>query len=278
MDWWKSGLSALGLGGLFASSSAMGMLSSVQQYNYQKKLNQQQYNLTQRGYRESALNQKIGYMNAGLNPALMYSNGVSFGNYNAGQASAVDMSGILNNSLNSLTNAKQQRVQAEEAEAGIGYTNAQTEYIKEQIRTERLNQQMNLLQQQGQQIDNALKNKDLSTYDKRFLIFQKREIAETQATLTNSVSNQMQAESALRNASTNAMTYAMYRGMNKPIIEFNELNPALARRLYGFSQFTGGVGNIYRHNSGFSFGGKSAKEKYLDSYYKGKNSKQYYGY
>lgn len=72
--------------GLFGTNAKASML---RQYKYQRLLQQQQYDLTQQGYRESPINERIGLENAGYNPLLAVSNGMSYGNYSSGQSTAV---------------------------------------------------------------------------------------------------------------------------------------------------------------------------------------------
>ena len=73
--------------GLFGSNNAA--KAAKRQYEYQRLLNQQAYDLTQQGYREGPMNQRIGYESAGINPILAMSNGASFGSFSGGSASAV---------------------------------------------------------------------------------------------------------------------------------------------------------------------------------------------
>lgn len=103
------------------------------QYNYQRLLQQQQYDLTQRGYRESPANQRIGLEAAGYNPLLAVTNGVQYGSYSSGQSSAVsDAAEQTNASSNRFNSA----INAMSAIAGLKATNASAEKMSQEAQTE----------------------------------------------------------------------------------------------------------------------------------------------
>lgn len=132
--------------GLFGTNAKASMLK---QYNYQRLLQQQQYDLTQQGYRESPTNQRIGLESAGYNPILAVNNGLSYGNYSSGQSTAaMDSNDNVNNGLIALQTL-----------ANIQKTNAEKDYIETQ--TENLgNSPSNFI---GNFIKGFTKNNDMSS-------------------------------------------------------------------------------------------------------------------
>lgn len=145
-----------------------------QQYNYQRLLNQQAYDLTQQGYRESPLNQRIGYESAGINPIFAMSNGASFGSYSGGSAgmahgsSSSDIGNMITNAYKAFQ-LERNKTNAEilGINAGIKNTNADTALKAEQAMTERARQTQIDVQNAKTRLETDLTRKDLDYYDRR---------------------------------------------------------------------------------------------------------------
>lgn len=170
------GSGALGaLGSIFGKSKNSASEAAARQYHYQRLLNQQMYDLTQQGYRESPLNQRIGYESAGVNPILAMANGGSFGSYSGGSASApmdsttAEMGSMITNAYKAFQ-LERNKTNAEilGINAGIKNTNADTALKAEQTMTERSKQIQMDFQNAMMDVQTHLARKDLSTYDRRF--------------------------------------------------------------------------------------------------------------
>lgn len=148
---------------------------AAQQFEYQKLLNQQQYDLTQQGYRESPLNQRIGYESAGINPILAMSNGATFGSYSGGSAgmphgsSSAEIGNMITNAYKAFQ-LERNKTNAEilGINAGIKNTNADTALKAEQTMTERSKQIQMDFQNAMMDVQTHLARKDLNSYDRRF--------------------------------------------------------------------------------------------------------------
>lgn len=119
--------------GLFGNKGTNAAQAMALQYKYQKLLQQQQYDLTQQGYRESPSNQRLGLESAGYNPLLAVTNGVQYGSFSSGQSSAVsdyaDQTNARSNRFNSAINAMS-------AIAGLKATNASANKMTQEALTE----------------------------------------------------------------------------------------------------------------------------------------------
>lgn len=205
---------AIGIGkfamGLFGSDSAA--KAAKRQYNYQKLLNQQQYDLTQQGYRESPLNQRLGLEAAGYNPILaLGGGGMSYGSYSAGSASA-PMDSTTSDLGNMATNAYQTFKLARDKNnadiagimAGIKNTNADTALKDQYAMTEEAKRIQMDFQNAQIEAETMLKRKDLDTYDRRFYQFIAESASRIQRNSVLNAVNQMDAETNRQNAATNA--------------------------------------------------------------------------
>lgn len=163
-------------GPIFGAAAGMisGATSARKQYKYQSKLNQQAYDLTQRGYRESYGNMRIGLENAGYNPLLAVNGGMSGATFSGGSATGASYDG--SGYANAFTNAKQQKSQEKlndatigQLESQIGVNNAEASYKEGLLQSE-------IIKQSGYDLDNAIKDlqrqkeqKELSIWDKKLL-------------------------------------------------------------------------------------------------------------
>lgn len=125
-----------------ASSSAED--AARRQYDYQRLLNEQAYELTQRGYREGPTNLRFGWENAGFNPILaLGGSGTSYGTYSGGSASApmdsstADMGNMITNAYKTFSLMKDKnKAEIFGIMAGAGAQNAETALKREQAMTE----------------------------------------------------------------------------------------------------------------------------------------------
>lgn len=162
------------LGSIFGKSKDSASVAAARQYHYQRLLNQQQYDLTQQGYRESPLNQRIGYESAGVNPILAMSNGASFGSYSGGSASAPmdsttsEMGSMLTNAYKTFAlERSKNKAEILGINAGIKNTNADTALKAEQTMTERARQTQIEVDNAKTRLETDLAQKDLDYYDRR---------------------------------------------------------------------------------------------------------------
>ncbi|UNI72404.1 MAG: DNA pilot protein [Chaetfec virus UA24_2340] len=222
-----------------ASSFASGAASSFKQYKYQKRLNQQAYDLTQRGYREQYGNMRQGLENAGYNPLLAVNGGMSGATFSGGSASAPNMD--FAGSMNAFTNAKQQRSQNEvndatvkQLESQVGVNNAEANYKEGLLQSE-------IIKQSGYDLDNAIKDlqrqkeqKELDIWDKKLL--SELENIQQDTTLKrahayqaqmDAISSRIQAGASVTNAKANYMNategnpYRLGREIGKKVFKWN---------------------------------------------------------
>lgn len=196
--------------GLFSKDSAAE--AAKRQYNYQRLLNQQQYDLTQQGYRESPTNQRLGLEAAGYNPILaLGGGGMSYGSYSAGSASA-PMDSTTSDLGNMATNAYQTFKLAREKNnadiagimAGIKNTNADTALKFQYAATEEAKRIQMDFQNAKIEAETKLTQKDLDTYDRRFYQFIAESASRIERNSVLNAVNQMDAQTNAQNAATNA--------------------------------------------------------------------------
>lgn len=226
-----------GLKNLFKKSDSAAE-AAARQYKYQTLLNQQAYDLTQKGYLESPLNQRIGYESAGINPIFAMNNGASFGSYSGGSASAsqdstsADYSNMLTNAYKALA-LETRKTDAEilGINAGIKNTNADTALKAEQTMTERSRQIQMDFQNAMMDVQTHLAKKDLDTYDRRFYSnlyeqFQRAENYRASASLS-----EYNAETARISAEANA--YEVDYREKHPFYNWADRWTSVAGRVFG---------------------------------------------
>lgn len=186
--------------------------AAARQYNYQRMLNQQQYDLTQQGYRESPTNQRIGLEAAGYNPILaLGGGGMSYGSYSSGSASA-PMDSSTSDLGNMVTNAYQTFKLARDKNnadiagimAGIKNTNADTALKDQYAMTEKAKRIQMDFQNAQIEAETKLRQKDLNTYDRRFYQFIAESASRIERNSVMNAVNQMDAQTNRQNAQTNA--------------------------------------------------------------------------
>lgn len=235
----KAGLEIGGslLMSLFGRKDSASALAQ-QQYNYQRLLNQQAYDLTQLGYRESPLNQRIGYESAGINPILAMSNGATFGSYSGGSAgmahgsSSADIGNMATNAYKIFAlERNKNKAEILGINAGIKNTNADTALKAEQAMTERSKQIQMDFQNAMMDVQTHLARKDLDTYDRRFYSnlyeqFQRAENYRANASLA-----EYNAETARMSAEANA--YETQFRENHPIYNWLDRGASVVGRVFG---------------------------------------------
>lgn len=233
------GSGALGaLGSIFGKSKNSASEAAARQYHYQRLLNQQAYDLTQQGYRESPLNQRIGYESAGVNPILAMANGASFGSYSGGSASAPmdsttsEMGSMITNAYKTFAlERSKNKAEILGINAGIKNTNADTALKAEQTMTERSKQIQMDFQNAMMDVQTHLARKDLDTYDRRFYSnlyeqFQRAENYRASASLA-----EYNAETARMSAEANA--YETQYRENHPFYNWADRWTSVAGRVFG---------------------------------------------
>lgn len=233
------GSSAFGaLGSFFGRAKDNASALASQQYRYQTLLNQQAYDLTQQGYRESPLNQRIGYESAGINPIFAMSNGASFGSYSGGSAgmphgsSSSDIGNMITNAYKAFQ-LERNKTNAEilGINAGIKNINADTALKAEQTMTERSKQIQMDFQNAMMDVQTHLSRKDLDTYDRRFYSnlyeqFQRAENFRANASLA-----EYNAETARMSAEANAYE-SKYREEH-PVYNWLDRSASVVGRAFG---------------------------------------------
>lgn len=231
-----------GIGGMaksfFGKNNDSASALASQQYEYQRLLNLQAYELTQQGYRESPLNQRIGYESAGINPILAMSNGATFGSYSGGSAgmahgsSSSDIGNMITNAYKAFQ-LERNKTNAEilGINAGIKNTNADTALKAEQTMTERSKQIQMDFQNAMMDVQTHLARKDLSSYDRKFYSnlyeqFQRAENYRANASLA-----EYNAETFRMNAEANAYE-ADYREKH-PFYNWADRWTSVAGRVFG---------------------------------------------
>lgn len=124
-----------------AISYAQSRKAQARAYNYARLLQQQQYDLTQQGYRESPGNMRTGLESAGYNPMLAIQNGSATGGVNVSGGSPV--SSFAPESPNLVSNATdvlRLKNETEQTEAinDVNYANADKAKAEKAILVEKL--------------------------------------------------------------------------------------------------------------------------------------------
>lgn len=205
--------------GSLASGIASGVMAGhgqYQAYKYNKKLQQQQYDLQQRGYREGPTNARQGFVNAGYNPILALQSGGQFAG--AGNAGGVgSISGNMPDLGEAGTNAyrafrletQNMKNQTAQTEATVQQANAQAELNKEQALTEQ-SKRINLEFQNAMlDVEKHLKDKELSWADRKFYseVYDNMQRAENYGAMASIA--RYNADINAKNAETNAKQMAL---------------------------------------------------------------------
>lgn len=265
------------LGSMFGSNKDSASDLARQQFNYQKLLNQQAYDLTQQGYREGPGNMRFGWESAGFNPILaLGGSGTSFGTYSGGSASmphgssSSDMGNMVTNAYKVFSLMKDKNT-AEIAgiNAGINNTNADTSLKEEQAITEntrRLHMEADI---EKTRLEAILLDKDASNYEKKLA-------ADIYHKITSAEAAAGQATAAALNAETNRKMNAANIADAELAEEWIRKHPVLHSTGKNIPVATGAVRDIglgFGGAKGISFGTKStgSKSKMYSDYKPPKN-------
>lgn len=163
----SAGVSALG-------SIFGGMASNAISVDQQKDLQRYQAALNYKYAKKSALNMptfnRQGLENANFNPMLAISNGLSGANASwstGGSATTSDLSGAVNNALNTALSVRQQNNQDKLANSQVAVNNADSVLKNNQAITEMYSQLEKLNHADLMQAQKMLTDKNVSWYDKQ---------------------------------------------------------------------------------------------------------------
>lgn len=177
------------LGGVGSSA-----LSSVMNYNYAKKLMDKQYDINIRTLRNAPSASRQGYVDAGYNPLLaLGSNQAGFSASSSGVGA--DLTSGLEQGINSAIAMKQNKAQ-------INNINADTALKNNQGETEKAKRIQMEFQNAMTDVETHLRQKDLSTYEKRFYSDLYEQMQRAENYRANSAVAQMNAETNRMNART----------------------------------------------------------------------------
>lgn len=241
--------------GLFGGSSAS--KAAERQYNYQRLLNQQAYDLTQQGYIDSPMNQRLGLEKAGYNPLLaLGGGGLSYGSYSGGSASA-PMDSTASEMGNMLTNAyqvfnlmrKKNTAEIQSIRAGVDNTNADTALKAEYAMTEQAKRTQMEFQNSMLDVQKHLAQKDLSWKDRLYYsqVYRNMQEAENYSAIANI--KKYEAETNRKMADINADRYAGEISSQLAESEWRRFHPRQVWILDNARRYGGiinGVYNAYR--------------------------------
>lgn len=206
----SAGIGALGniLGGL--GSNALSSYQAQQLAEYQAKLN---YKYAKKSAVNMPTYNRQGIEKAGYNPMLaLGSIGASNSNWTSAQGlTTPDFSDVGSNAVSNALSVQQQRNQNDLATAQINNTNADTQLKQQQTLTETFEQAQKQVHADLERIDSELKRKDLSYYDRKYLLWEKhmnteieRMNVQNRADIMQAQSSQIQANASIKNAVSNA--------------------------------------------------------------------------
>lgn len=222
--------------GLFGSNNAA--KAAQRQYEYQRLLNQQAYDLTMQGYREGPMNQRQGYEMAGINPIFAMSNGASFGSFSGGSASAVadsstaDLGNMATNAYKVFSLMRNKNTaEIASINAGIKNTDADTALKAQYAMTEQAKRTQMQFQNAMYDVQKHLAQKDLDSYDRRLYAnlynqFQQAENNRAMASVAR-----YNAESMRMNSEANA--YETQYRKEHPVYNWADRWGSVAGRFFG---------------------------------------------
>lgn len=240
-------------------NGAFNTYNAERQIAASKELQENAYNLTQKGYQESPGNLRKGLESAGYNPILAVNNSSAFssGSYSAspGGATGNPASGIDESVANAYRIAKMEkpRNEAEIAnmQAGTNATNASVSLINEQAKTEQYKQKNLETQSFLNDANRELAKKDLSWRDRLNLAEVKSKIIQAKA------AHQL-AEVGQLNAHTAQAEYNLRKGVTdyenvsrKAISDFYKKHPIQKNITTGIGEWTGAVGKVFSGSKKF---------------------------
>lgn len=207
--------------GLIGSSIGYARSKSMQRraYEYARELQQQQYDLQQKGYLEGPTNARQGLVDAGYNPILALNQGSSFagsvsGGTPVGAPSYGDDLGYGGNSASNAyqtfkLNKQSVNNQTLTSLATVEQSNAQAELAKEQAITEQAKRTQMDFQNAMYDVEKHLKQKELDWADRKFYseIYDNMQRAENYGAMAsiaryNAITERQNAETNAMNANT----------------------------------------------------------------------------
>lgn len=180
------------LAGLFGAGGSA--LSSMINYRSAKKLMDRQYNINLKTLRNAPSAAREGFVNAGYNPLMALGSGQS-GFSASSSGVGADLTSGLEQGINSAIAMKQNKAQ-------INNINADTALKNNQGETEKAKRIQMEFQNAMTDVETHLKQKDLSTYEKRFYSNLYEQMQRAENYRANSAVAQMNAETNRMNAQT----------------------------------------------------------------------------
>lgn len=178
------------LGG-FLGNSANSLLGSLMSYRSAKKLQNHQYDLNIKTLKNAPSASRQGFSDAGYNPLLaLGSSNQGFSANSSGVSSDLGSAGV--SGANSALAIKQNKATIANTEAGTNLTNEQAE-------TEKAKRVQMDFQNAMTDVETHLKQKDLSTYDRRFYQEMYESMQRAENYRANSAVSRMNAETERMN-------------------------------------------------------------------------------
>lgn len=171
-------------------------LSSLINYKSASKLMDKQYDINLKTLRNAPSASRQGFVNAGYNPLLALGSGQS-GFSASSSGVGADLTSGLEQGINSAIAMKQNKAQ-------INNINADTALKNNQGETEKAKRIQMEFQNAMTDVETHLKQKDLSTYEKRFYSNLYEQMQRAENYRANSAVAQMNAETNRMNANTSA--------------------------------------------------------------------------
>lgn len=192
-------IGATALGGLFGAGSSA--LSGLMNYKSAKKLQQHQYDLNRKALREQYQNTRYSLTQAGYNPLLAVGSSV--------QGFSANSSGVNPDISSGVSSGVNSALQAVQAKSQIANVNADTALKNNQGETEKAKRIQMEFQNAMYDVETHLKQKDLSTYERRFYSNLYEQMQRAENYRANSAVSRMNAETNRMNAITNQTNSAV---------------------------------------------------------------------
>lgn len=263
----------IGAFGSLISGVASGVIAGNGQYRayqYNRKLQQQQYDLQQQGYREGPTNARQGLESAGYNPILAVNSGYGSGFAGVGNAGGIgatsgDMPDLGSSASNAYRAFKLEtqgmKNQTAQTEATVEQANAQAELNKEQALTEQSKRVQMDFQNAMLDVEKHLKEKELSWADRKFYseVYDNMQRAENYSAMAsiaryNAQINQQNADTNALNAKTNigkAAVTAFLGGLG--LSSYATKGKSFVKGLPKYKNVVKGMGKNFLRSSGAEF-------------------------
>lgn len=239
-----------GMKGLdFGLGQASSAISSGRAWKYTQRAMQLQHDLAMQAWNEQTRNQyqntRYSLEQAGYNPLLA----VGANSSATGIMPSATMSSSDNGSGDtSALDVMQTKSNVELQGSQINANSAQAKLAEEQAKTEQAKRVQMDFQNAMTDVETHLRQKDLSSYDKRFYTEMYERMQNAENLKAQSAIGMMNAQTNARNAQTAFMNYQV----NKYNSDINRYNAVTNRYKYGSNYSIGVKGGSYSHN-GFDF-------------------------